>query len=300
MATNTTLAQYAMKNPPSFDTMVYSKLATVSPLLSVMNFKTISGSSYKYLQEATLPTTQFRALNASVTASNGTNAQIEVNLAHAAGLATLDDFFDPSVQNDQIDKAIRAMGLNVNEAFFTGDKDSNNEFDGMAEFVTDGYATEVETATNGAALSLGVLDEAVLECRGDNRAIFVNDTIYLRMQTAARSASVGGALQYMPDQLGLWSTFYNGIHVYRAGKVAAGTQVLPFGETQGSSDVCTSAYIVSLDSGLAGLQKASMNMKKVETAFGSTISFGWDVAAAVLDKEGVVKLSGITDAAITA
>ena len=57
------------------------------------------------------------------------------------------------------------MALNVNETMFKGDKGSNNEFDGLEQFEIDGYATGIETDTNGGPLSLGILDEAISEAK---------------------------------------------------------------------------------------------------------------------------------------
>ena len=296
----TTLAEYAKINPRTFENMVRSKVSNVSDLLRHMIFQPLTGSSFKYNQEATLPTSGFRALNGTVDLTVGTNNSIDVPIAYAAGKTFIDDTMDQATENDQIDKAIRAMGLNINETLFKGDRGTTaTEFDGLQQIVKDGYATEIINATNGAALSLAKLDATILALRGTQKVLAMSDSMYLKFQTAAKS-TVGGNVNFVPNNFGEFVLSYAGIPILRAGDTAAGASVLPFDETTGSSDVTTSIYALDLADGFRGLQAQDMNVKRVEADFGKTFSLSWNVSCFAREKYGIVKLSGITDAAIVA
>lgn len=300
-----TSAELAKIREGTFDGLVRSRISeNVSPFMQMLKYNEAPGLSYKYTQESTLPTSQYRAENADVTASNGENANITVSLTSAAQKFTIDSRLYAGGQNDMVDdqtrKQVDAMLAGVNYSFFKGDNSANNEFDGLEQFNVNGYTKSVPIATNGNPLSLAALDEAKVECKGTNKALFVNQNLFLRLQTASRSSSISGQLMYAPDQFGKYVPMYDGLPIYMAGETTAGAQVLTFDETQGTSDVCTSAYIVDFEEGVRGLQLGEITPKTVEASFGKTISFEWLVAFIVQNKNGVVRIKGITDAAITA
>lgn len=294
-----TLAEYAKINPRTFDTMVRSKIGEATPLLERLRFITVEGSSYKFNKEATIGSVAYRALNGTISASDGTNTEVSLNLAHLSGLVAFDDFFNDALKDDQLNKKIRAMAFQANETFFKGDTGVDAlSFDGLETLVD--ASQEIETGVNGGALSLGLLDEAITGTRGTDIAIFMNDTMFTKFQKAARTQSVAGNVIYAPNTMGQWVMTYNGIPLLKAGETGAGAQVLAFDETQGTENAATSMYLVDFAEGIRGVQKRDMRVKNVETNFGQETSFNWDIALADHETKGITRIKGITNADIVA
>lgn len=292
-----TLAEYAKKNPRSFDTSVRSVIGEATPFLEKLRFITIAGSSYKFNKEATIGSVGYRALNGTVAASNGTNTEVTLNLAHLAGLVEFDDFFNADLKNDQLNKKVRAMAFQANDTFFTGDG-TGDSFVGLENLVSAGQT--LETGVNGGALSLGLLDEAIAQTRGTDKAFFLNQALFTKFQKASRTQAIAGNVIYATDSFGKWVMTYNGIPLYMAGEDASGAQVLDFTETQGTETAASSMYLVDFAEGIRGVQSESMATKTIDTNFGTETSFNWNVSLADHETKGITRIEGITNADITA
>jgi len=291
-----TLAEYAKITPREFDTMVFSRIAERTPLLERLLFHNTDASSFKFNKETTLSTTAYRAFGGTVSGSSGTNTETTVAFSHAAGLVFLDQFTDAALRDDAIRKGVDSMALQVNETMFTGDGTSNS-FNGWENLVTAGQTV---AQTNGGALQLAQLDEAINGTRGTDLGIFMNASMFQRFQTAARTQAVAGNVIYAPNEVGKWSMTYNGIPLYKAGEDSSGNQILPFSETQGTETSATSIYLMDFSEGVRGLQKTGLTSAVKEAAFGENLEFSWDVACYVPETRGLSRIAGVTDAAITA
>ncbi len=294
-----TLSEYAKINPRTFESMVRSKIGEMTPLLSRLKFDTVSGSSYKYLKENTLGSASFRALNGTISSSEGDNTEVDVPFAHLSGLVSFDDFLNNTMKNDQLNKKVRTLSYKANDTFFNGDTGVDAlSFNGLVSLVDS--SQELETGVNGGALSLGLLDEAIAGTRGTDLAIMLNKALFVKFQKAARTQSVSGNVIFAPDSLGKMILTYNGIPLLMAGEDSSGAQVLDFDEDQGSSSVTSSIYVIDFAEGVMGIQSETMSQKVVETSFGQDVSFNWDVALINGETKGLTRIKGVTNLDIVA
>ena len=279
---------------------VIEKFAESSEILRVLPFTGIQGNSLKYNIEETLPGIGFRGVNESYTASTGIiNPQSE-SLTIAGGELDVDKFIVQTMGADQrsVQEAmkIKALALSWTKTFVKGDSTTEpREFDGLQVRLTG----DALIANGTTALSLAKLDEAIDAVDGANY-ILMNKAMRRRLTVAARTAAVGGNITYVLDEFGRQVTKYNDIPILIVDKDNTNTDILGF--TEASST--TSMYIVALGDGMvSGLENGGMmvdDLGILETSPLYRTRVEWYSAMGVFAPRSAARLSGITDAAVTA
>lgn len=209
---------------------------------------------------------------------------------------------DPSRIADELDQQITAMTMNINRVCFKGDKGANNEFDGL-QVLTGNPAgaperTGQEIANGGTGLSLQKLDEALIKCKGTNKAIYVAEDILIKMQRASRDSSVAGNVNFTPETMGQSIMRYSGVPIYWVGEDVDGSDILDYTEGAGADE--TSLYVVAHDNGTIIDQVGGLDRKEIDGDFSTKVSTAWDLALSIRDLRSVQRVSGIIDADIIA
>ena len=197
--------------------------------------------------------------------------------------------------------AAYSIGRTFTKYFFNGDASSQGEeFDGL-KAIASAESSEVSMATNGAVLSLEKLDEAIdlaANCFGSdttNVRIFLNATHARKIHSLVRALNYE---QYGISYKGGTVATYQGIPLIVVRNDAAGNAILPFTETQGTSSVASSLYIVKFagspaDPGLFGVQREAPYEKQETSVIGAKFALHWPAALAINHKYAVVRLKGI-------
>lgn len=274
---------------------VFQTFLDESPIMNYMQFDQIPGGSVTFNRQKTLPETGFRAIGVAYTSAAGELEQVTEELKIVGGKITIDRAL-PILQGPGRFVAEQQMQLisqarTVNAAFYKGDG-TGGSFTGLQSRATN-------TINNGtAALSLANLDKAVINCKGSNKVIFMNKQMYLRLNTAAKSTTLGSQITITPDQFGVPITRYAGVPVVMAGEDYTGSEVLGF--TEASST--TSIYVVSFDpNGMVGVENGGVREftpKSEDVA--SEFDIEWYVNYIIGNPAAVQRLYGITDAAVVA
>lgn len=254
-----TLAQAAVLSQNQLQRGVIETFVQTSPILDRLPLMDIEGNAYAYNQEATLPGVAFRSVNESYTESTGTVVQNTESLVILGGDADVDRFIQQTRGNLNDQRAvqtamkIKAASYKFQDTFFNGDVTVDPKgFDGLKKRLTGNQVLDADT--NGLAINtddatrhdfFDMLDElvaAVPGLDGTNGAIYANSKIQGKIKSAGRR--IGGVETVREDMTGKRVLMWNGIPILDPGATAAGAQILPQTETQGTSSDSSSIYAV--------------------------------------------------------
>ena len=274
-----TLAESAVLSQNDLQRGVLEVFVQESPVLDRLPLMTIEGNAYAYNREATLPGVAFRSVNEAYTESTGTVVQATESLVILGGDADVDTFIVKTRGNLNDQRAIQtAMKVKANaykfqDAFFNGDVTVDPKgFDGLKKRLVG--AQVLDAATNGMGPVAGghdffdVLDAAIAAVpgvNGQNGAIYANSAIIAKVKSSARR--LGGVEMIREALTQKMIATYNGIPLLDAGQTAAGADVIPRTETQGTANgIASSMYVVKFgqdegDRGVTGLTNGGVDVR---------------------------------------
>lgn len=281
-----------------------------SDILRTLPFETISGNALKYNREQTLPGIGFRGVNESYTESTGILNPVTEPLVIAGGDIDVDKFILDTMGQDQraVQEAmkIKALALSWTKTFIKGDSTTEpREFDGLQARIVGTQLISNGATAGGDPLSLAKLDE-MIDAVDDPMYLVMNKTMRRRLTVAARTAAVGGDIQYDLDEFGRQIAKYNGLPILIADKDNTNTDILPFSEAcpGGGASAGCSVYCVSYGDGmLSGLQNGDMDVRdlgELQTKPALRTRVEWYIGIAAYHGKAAARLWGITNAAVVA
>ena len=311
-----TLVEAAKLSQSYLQRGVLETFVQTSPVLDRLPFMTIQGNAYAYNEEATLPGVAFRAVNSGYTESTGTVNQKSESLVILGGDADVDKFIvqtrgDVNDQRAvQTSLKVKAASYFFQDKFFNGDVAvDTNGFDGLKKRLTG--AQVVSAATNGLAINtddttrhtffdkLDKLVAAVPGLNGTNGALYANRSVLAKIRSAGRR--IGGVDMVREDLTGKRVLQWNGISILDAGQTAAGAEILPLTETQGSSSLASSIYAVRFGEGEGdqavtgltngGVQVYDLGELETKPAYRTRIEFYTGLA--VFGGKAAARLTGV-------
>jgi hypothetical protein len=222
----------------------------------------IQGNAYAYNEEATLPGVAFRSVNEAYTESTGTVNQKSESLVILGGDADVDRFIVQTRGNINDQRAVqtrmkvKAASYKFQDHFINGDVAVDPKgFDGLKKRLTG--AQVLDAATNGMGPVAGgqdffdALDALIAQVNGQVDALYMNKGVRSRIMSSGRR--LGGTEWIMSsfagDGIVKRIPTYNGIPMLDIGQTAAGAEIIPQTETQGSSSVASSIYAVRFGQG---------------------------------------------------
>jgi HK97 family phage major capsid protein len=232
---------------------VVETLIQESPILEMLPFTAISGNALKVSVEDTLPAPAFRNVNENYTRTFGTDTERFFGCSILGGEVFIDNYI-VRVQANQISakarqyaKFAKAMSRTFDASFFDG-TGTSKDFKGINALIDEGLGQKVAMATNGAALTLDKMDEAMDSVRNQSSpdALLMNRTVRRKVTSLARNTSgYFTLLDVGEDALGRQVSTYNGVPIRIIGDDKSGAAILDFDETQGSSSVTSSIYALA-------------------------------------------------------
>ena len=278
-----TLAQAAVLSENDLQRGVMEMFVQESPVLDRLPLLGIQGNAYAYNAESTLPGVAFRNVNEAYTESTGVVVQATESLVILGGDADVDRFIVQTRGNVNDQRAVqtalkvKAASYRFQDAFFNNDVAAGGEaakgFDGLKKRLTGGQVFAL--AGNGANImtdattmnaffdALDTLLSKVPGINPSNGAIYAPLAVHGRIRSAGRR--LGGVDTVREDMTRKRVLTWNGIPVLDPGQNLAGTDILPFTETQGSSNVTASIYAVKFgqdesDRGVTGLTNGGVQV----------------------------------------
>jgi hypothetical protein len=277
-----------------------------SVILPLLNFIPVDGFTYRYGENVKLPGIGFRNINGSYTDSEGVINPRDEKLVPLGGSIKTDqwmiDLRGGRARATQIANKIRAAGLFFDKAFIKGDSLTNKQsFDGLQARILTTGAQCISMATNGAALTLAKLDEALDAVNGDNgsKRIICNKTVRRKIRALALAAAGGASLL----DVGRQATEYSGAPIVLTEDDQDGTAIMAYNEDWGSSKVTSSIYVVrfggsSDELDVQGLANPGGLKPRQPVNMGEYVRDVVEMLAGigVFGGKSVARLAGITDA----
>lgn len=312
-----TLVEAAKLSQDTLQRGVIETFIQSSPILDRIPFLTIEGNAYAYNSEGALPGVEFRAVNGSYTESTGTVVQASEKLVILGGDADVDRFIVQTRGNLNDQRAVqtamkvKAASYKFQDTFFNGDVAVDvNSFDGLKKRLIG--AQVIATATDGAAINtddtvrhafFDKLDELVSlvpGLDGSNGALYANSALRAKILSAGRR--IGGVEMVREDLTGKRVLQWNGISILDPGATAAGVNILPQTETQGTAvGTVSSIYAVKFgqdegDGAVTGLTNGGVQVEDLgqlqeKPAYRTRIEFYTGVAT--FGGKAAARLTGV-------
>ena len=305
-----TLVEAAKLSSNPIQSGVIEMYARASDVMMALPFIDIGGNALRYNREETLPGVGFRGVNEAYTESTGIINPMTEPLVIAGGDLDVDMFILKTMGMNQrsVQEAmkVKALALAWTKQFISGNSLTDPRgFDGIKTRLTGDQLFYAGTTNGGDALSLTKLDELIDRVDSPTHLV-MNKAMRRRLTAAARSASVGGNIQWELDAFGRKIARYNDLPILIADYDNTGAQILPFTETAstGSTATACSIYCASFDgSMLAGIQNGSMDVRdlgELETKPAMRTRVEWFAGIAAFHGRAAARLGGITHAAVVA
>ena len=292
-------SKLAANNGDVLSASIGMKFAQESQILGVLPFETIIGTAYQYNREDTLPGVGFRGVNELYTPDAGIINPLTEALRIVGGNLDVDPFIiagqGQSARTMHTMLKVKAAALLWTKKFISGDSTSDpREFDGLQTRLTGN-----QNIANGAtALSLDKLRQAIDQTDNPTH-IIMSKAMRRRLTAAASNTSVGGFVTYDTGSFGRRVTFFDDLPILELDRDNLNTDILPF--TEASST--TSIYVVSMaEGGVFGIQSNNLtaeDMGRTDDGFYRT-RVDWYNSIVAMNGRAATRLSGITDAAVTA
>lgn len=311
------LAESAKLSTTNLQRGVIETFVQESSILDRIPLLPIEGNAYAYNEESALPGVAFRGVNEGYTESTGTVNQKSESLVILGGDADVDRFIVQTRGNLNDQRAVqtrmkvKAAAYKFQETFFNGDINVDaKSFDGLRKRLTgaqvisagaDG-APIVGDGVNNSHEFFDKLDELVATVPGltsANGAIYANRKVISKIKSAARR--LGGYEMVKESLTGKWVPTYNGIPLLDPGQTAAGADILPQTETQGTAEDASSLYAVRFgqtedDQAVTGLTNGGVmvdDLGQLETkpAYRTRIEFYCGLA--VFGGRAAARLNGV-------
>ncbi|WGM47654.1 hypothetical protein KOAAANKH_02536 [Brevundimonas sp. NIBR10] len=311
MATAQNIVEYAKGLEMGVERAMIELFAQTSDLIAALPMVAAPGGAYRYNREAALPGVAFRGINESYTATTGVINPLVEQTFIAGGEIKVDTAlirrFGEQRRSREEKMQVKNLVRTMTSKIISGaNATSIREFDGIKTRLT-GTATSANSAADGgAALSLYKLDRAIDKVMEPTH-IMMSKAMRTRLTQAGRNTGVGGYVAQTKNDFGQTITSYRGLPILVGYEDEVNDTVLfPFDETTagGSTATATSIYVGSLKEGMfSGLQVAPMKVDDLglmqsEPKYLTRIE--WDFGICIEHPSALHRLTGITDAAITA
>ncbi|QOV87411.1 major capsid protein [Humisphaera borealis] len=232
---------------------IIQEITNESIFLKILRFVPVDGFAYTYNRQSALGGIAFRGLNDSYTEDAGVvNPQVESLSIFGGEVRT-----DRQIVNKQGDAAranaiaakVKKAGLFFDRYVIKGDPTVDPlQFYGLNGRLTGSQVLTV--AANGGPLTLELLDEALDSVVGSNsrKVIICNKAVRRQITALVRDAAGGAAM----SEIGAQVREYDGAPIQVLDEDGDETPILDFNETQGSSNVTTSLYVIRPGSDVDG------------------------------------------------
>ena len=302
-------AKLALNGGAALRSSIIELYAQNSEVLRVLPFDDIQGNALQYNREEALPGVGFRGVNEAYSEDVGVINPLVEPLVIAGGDLDVDTFILQTMGMGQRTTReamkVKALAHRWTKAFLKGDQTSDpREFDGLQVRLTGTQKIAAGVTANGTPLALTKLDE-LIDAVDNPTHLAMNRTMRRRLSAAARLTTVGGFVQYQPDEFGRQVMMYNGLPILIVDQDNTGVDILQFNEAATSGTAtATSIYCVSAQEGmLQGIQNSGIrvtDLGELQTKPVMRTRVEWYPGLALFHPRAAARLWSIADAAVTA
>ena len=291
---------------------IIEELLKTSPMIAKLPFIELVGNALAINREDedNLGSVQFRSVGGTWTGSVAHFDQVTYALTVLGGDADVDNFIQKTRSNinDQMAAQVKVKAKLMAHAFedklVYGDDTSTNEFDGLHTLTsTTGPQVHCGSSATGGALTIAKLDEAIDLCMGGRPdAILLNKPVNRRLSQYLRTV---GSYTTERDDWGNYFAVYNGIPIIPTDWITQTETISSSAYAAKTGGACSSAFVIHMGEmeGLVGLQNGGIQTEvweRLESKDASRTRIKWYVGLALYGTKSLVRIDGITNAAVTA
>lgn len=293
---------------------IIETLIKESPLMKRLPFETIEGSAYSFNREDpnNPGNVQWRTVGATWTESTAQFDSKSYHLMRLGADCDVDNFLLKTMSNinqlmaEQVAMKTKLMAHAFDSAAIYGNED-NNEPDGFHVMVADSssFGVQIHCGTNdtGGPLTVAKLEEAIDAMKvGSPSFMLMNKAIARRFNAYLRSVA---SYNVERDEWGDRVSVYADIPIYTTDHIKQ-TEAIADGAYSAPTGGATSSVFLVYDGagdGVVGLQNGGISYEtwdRLEVKDASRTRVKWYVSLAQRSPFSVVRIDGITDAAVTA
>jgi hypothetical protein len=300
-----TLTEAAKLSQDTLQRGVIETFARTSSILEMLPFMDIAGNAYAYNQEGALPGIGFRDVNEGYTASEGVINPASERLYIAGGDVDVDRFLVQTRGNINDIRAIhtemkaKALALAITNQIFNGDQAVDPKgFDGLKKRLSGNQV--IDAGTNGAELTITMLDELIDAVEGEPDALFCSKAMRREIKRVIQNHNGYSESQY--DAFGRPVMTYGGIPIRVIETDNLGNEILGFNETQGTASNAGSIYAIKFgaEQYVSGLQNGGVSVRDLGELQEKPIyrtRIEWYTGLAVFHPRAAARLRGVVKAA---
>ena len=240
-----TLLDFANQTQTPLKRGIVQEITNESVFLRRLRFVPVDGFAYSYNRQTTLGGIAFRGLNESYSNDTGVvNPQVETLSIFGGEVRTDRQLVNKQgdvVRAGAIAAKVKKAGLFFDRYVIKGDPATSPlQFYGLNARLTGNQVITIDS--DGGALTLDHLDNALDRVPGSNdRKIIVCNKQVRRIITALIRQEAGGSAM---REIGPQAREYDGAAIEVLDEDGDETPILAFDETQGSSNITTSLYVI--------------------------------------------------------
>lgn len=281
---------------------VIEEIIDKDDLFAVLPFQYVEGKAYVYNRENTLSEGDFiDPVNDTVPEGAATFTEVTAKLRVLAGDVDVDKFLDATQSDHNPQKAVqiaqKAKGLarKFRRTLANGDSSVNaKEFDGIAKLCDANQV--IEAGTNGAALSLSMLDELLDAVPNGADVIMMRSGTIRAFRALLRAAGGISPNEIMMENFGKVMLTHNGVPVIV-------NDFLPGDEVQGTATATCSIYAARLNEAdglhaIYGGQSAGIVVEDIGTVQNKDASrtrLKWYCGTALKSTKSLARIKGVTN-----
>ena len=248
-----TLLDFANQTQTPLKRGIVQEITNESVFLRRLRFVTVDGFAYQYNRQQTLGNIAFRGLNESYTNDTGVvNPQVETLSIFGGEVRTDRQLVNKQgdvVRAGAIAAKVKKAGLFFDRYVIRGDPGVDPlQFYGLNSRLAGSQV--LDAGANGGPITLDLLDRALDAVPGSNDRKFIvcNKVVRRKITALVRSAAGGSAI----SEIGPQAKEYDGAAIEVLDEDGDESPILAFNETQGSSNVTTSLYVIRPGTGVDG------------------------------------------------
>lgn len=275
---------------------VIETIVKESSVLSYLPFMQVTGTAVTYNREASMPAAAFYEPGDTWAEATPTFTQHTAQLAILGGDADVDNFLQATyadandIEAEVVANRAKAVAHAFSDSFFNGAVATNaKSFDGLHALIP---ADQTVTAgTNGAALTLDMLDELIDKITPGKPDVLLLSKRTRRQLKALRRAS-GAAVETGVNQFGQQVETYDGIPLVV-------DDFIKDDRAQGSGENTSAIYAARFGqgAGVLGLEHGGITVERVgelESKDATRTRIKWYCGLGLFNTFGAAKLVGLT------
>lgn len=298
----------ASKHASTPEELAVIRELTEGDILSVLPFRSISGSGIFFKREESLPGVGFRNINGALSEDYGQTSQQSESLKLFGGDIITDRAL-LSMEGDaarayQTQAKVRAMRMAYERVFIKGSEAQSGglEFDGLEKRCGAAGTTSQSFANGGGGLSFSKLDEMLdsVDAQGGRKYLIMSKAMRRALTAAARNGVINGGINITQNELGRMQSFYQETEILIVDRDETNTEILGATEAGNTSSI----YAVSFGDLLTvGLQNEGISVRDLGEATDKpafVTRCEWYCGLATMSGRSLGRLSGIDPTAAAA